>query len=95
MSTNPLPLQLNAPPALVLELLRWVAMRPRTYRETMEAWRTSCPRLPIWEDAIDNGLVAVVPSAGDVGEQTVSLTPRGRTMLAGLGDASSFNRRSG
>jgi hypothetical protein len=40
--------QLTAPVALVMELLLWVAARPRTYGETMEAWRTSCPRMPVW-----------------------------------------------
>ena len=41
--------------ALTLQLLAWVAARPRTYRETMEAWRTTCLRLIIWEDAIATG----------------------------------------
>jgi D-3-phosphoglycerate dehydrogenase len=45
--------------ALVLDLLEWVSLRERTYEETMEAWRTSCPRLPVWEDANDLGLVCV------------------------------------
>lgn len=43
--------------ALVLDLVEWVAAKPRTYAEVMDAWRTSCPRLPIWEDANDLGLV--------------------------------------
>jgi hypothetical protein len=38
---------------LILDLLEWVGRRERTYQETMEAWRTSCPRLPVWEDATD------------------------------------------
>lgn len=42
---------------LVLDLLEWVAPRPRPYSEVMEAWRTCCPRLTIWEDAVDAGLV--------------------------------------
>jgi hypothetical protein len=42
---------------LILDLLEWVGRRERTYQETMEAWRTSCPRLTIWEDANDRGLV--------------------------------------
>ena len=33
---------------LILDLLEWVAARPRTYTEVMDAWRTSCPRLTIW-----------------------------------------------
>jgi hypothetical protein len=38
---------------LVLDLVDWIANRPRSYREVMEAWRTSCPRLIVWEDALD------------------------------------------
>ena len=44
--------------SLTLQLLAWVADRPRTYGETMEAWRTTCPRLTIWEDANDRGFIA-------------------------------------
>jgi len=43
--------------ALIFELLRWLATRDRSYEEVMDAWRTSCPRLPVWEDANDRGLV--------------------------------------
>jgi hypothetical protein len=60
---------------LTRDLLAWIASAPRTYRETMEAWRTSCPRLSIWEDAIGAGLVRVRGSA-------VELTPRGEAALA-------------
>ncbi len=42
---------------LVRDLVQWVAKHPRTYAEVIEAWRTSCPRLTVWEDAIDRGLV--------------------------------------
>jgi D-3-phosphoglycerate dehydrogenase len=45
--------------ALVLDLLEWLSRKDRSYEETMDAWRTSCPRLPVWEDANDHGLVAV------------------------------------
>ena len=48
---------LNAPEALVLDLVEWVARAPRRYEDVMEAWRTSCPRLPVWEDAVARGLV--------------------------------------
>ena len=44
---------------LTRDLLTWIAATPRTYRETMEVWRTSCPRLSIWEDAVGDGLVRV------------------------------------
>ncbi len=43
--------------ALILDLLNWLTVRDRTYEEVMDAWRTSCPRLPVWEDANDRGLV--------------------------------------
>ena len=42
---------------LVLDLVEWVATSQRTYAELMDAWRTSCPRLTIWEDAVDHGFV--------------------------------------
>jgi hypothetical protein len=82
-STHPFTTQLTAPMALVIDLLRWVAARPRTYRETMEAWRTSCPRLPVWEDALDSGLLAVVPADVGNGQHTVRLTAEGRALLDG------------
>ena len=43
--------------SLILDLVEWVARQERTYRETMDAWRTSCPKLPVWEEATDRGLV--------------------------------------
>jgi hypothetical protein len=43
--------------SLILSLLEWVANGERSYEEVMDAWRTSCPRLPVWEDANDRGLV--------------------------------------
>ena len=45
--------------ALILDLLEWVATRDRSYEEVMDAWRTSCPKLPVWEDANDRGLVGM------------------------------------
>jgi hypothetical protein len=56
------------------ELLTWVASRDRTYAEAMEAWRTHCPRLAVWDDAVTDGLVRA--SRG-----RVVLTPRGRALL--------------
>ncbi|MGD0432892.1 MAG: hypothetical protein ABSA58_17550 [Acetobacteraceae bacterium] len=43
---------------LVMDLVEFVAAQPRTYDEVIDAWRTSCPRLTVWEDAIDRGLIA-------------------------------------
>jgi hypothetical protein len=60
--------------ALILDLLDWLATRERTYEEVMDAWRTSCPKLPVWEDANDRGLV--------VGEEgIVRVTPSGHALL--------------
>ena len=44
--------------ALILDLLEWMGPNPRPYAEVLEAWRTSCPRLPVWEDANDRGFIA-------------------------------------
>ena len=44
--------------SLILDLLEFVANGGRSYEEVMDAWRTSCPRLPVWEEANDRGLVA-------------------------------------
>jgi hypothetical protein len=43
--------------SLILDLLEWLEKRDRTYEDVMNAWRTSCPKLPVWEDANDRGLV--------------------------------------
>jgi hypothetical protein len=51
---------------LVLDLLEWVGSSPRPYLEVLDAWRTSCPRLPVWEEANDRGYVhrQYVPGLG-------------------------------
>jgi len=43
--------------SLVLDLLEWIGPGSRPYAEVLEAWRTSCPRLPVWEEANDRALV--------------------------------------
>ena len=70
--------------ALMLELLAWIAARPRTYDETMRAWRTSCPRMPIWEDATSDGLVEVCSAehGTTMSNAVVRLTAAGRAFLA-------------
>jgi hypothetical protein len=55
---RPAPDRGGAPEALVLDLLNWLSPAPRPYAEVMERWRTSCPRLTVWEDVVDRGLVA-------------------------------------
>lgn len=64
--------------ALILDLLAFVASGERSYAETMDAWRTSCPRLPVWEEANDRGLVT---RALVNGEAVVRITPSGRARL--------------
>ena len=67
---------------LLLELLAWIATRPRTYGETMDAWRTSCPRAPVWEDATSAGLVDIVPVDGTgMTNARVTLTQAGQKAL--------------
>jgi hypothetical protein len=66
---------------LMMEFLAWVAGRQRTYVEAMEAWRSTCPRHTIWEDAVMGGLIRV-ERKGTVQQSKVNLTPRGRAMLA-------------
>ena len=68
---------------LVLDLVDWVAARPRPYGEVMEAWRTSCPRLTIWEDAVDRGLVVREQSNG--AGMIVKVTSEGRDPLKDAG----------
>jgi hypothetical protein len=67
---------------LTMELLRWVASRPRTYPETIEAWRSNCPRDPVWDDAVMAGLVRIVPSRNG-NSPTVVVTTEGRALLDG------------
>jgi D-3-phosphoglycerate dehydrogenase len=78
--------------ALILDLLEWIGPKERPYREVMEAWRTSCPRLPVWEEANERGFIEHHHSQ-DLGAQ-VSVSALGATWLAEsrplrLSDASS------
>jgi hypothetical protein len=77
-----------AVPALTRDFLAWVAAAPRSYAEAMEAWRSSCPRLTIWEDALGDGLVCVQRGSGPAfDEMLVTLTLRGRAVLDGIQNA--------
>jgi D-3-phosphoglycerate dehydrogenase len=72
---------MEAQPSLIMiQFLQWVADRPRRREDVMEAWRSSCPRFPVWEDARAEGLVRQCGS--ETGERRVELTERGRTALA-------------
>jgi hypothetical protein len=70
---------IGAVDALVLDLLEWVASGERSYAEVMEAWRTSCPRLPVWEEATERGLI--VREHVD-GRAMVRITSPGLALLA-------------
>jgi hypothetical protein len=63
--------------ALTLQLLEWIAARPRDRTEVMEMWRTSCPRLSIWEDACINGLIDHESGTGKV-----TLSAAGKQLLS-------------
>jgi hypothetical protein len=69
----------NPVDALILDLLEWIGPEPRAYSEVIEAWRTSCPRLPVWEEASARGLIERqhVPGA----EAMVSVSVRGKAFL--------------
>jgi hypothetical protein len=69
-----------AVPRPTLELLAWLRERERTYAETIDAWRSSCPRLTVWEDAVADCLVEVVRRP-ETGPSTVVLTSRGLGLL--------------
>ncbi len=68
---------------LILDFLEWLAAKPRPYSEVMDAWRTSCPRFTVWEDAVDHGFVIRRVAAGK--GLLVDLTPIGRSYLEGSG----------
>jgi hypothetical protein len=63
--------------SLTLQMLEWIAQQPRAYSEVLDTWKSTCPRLTIWEDACVDGLVA--SEAGRDG--VVCLTERGRAYL--------------
>lgn len=68
---------------LVLDLVEWIAEQPRPHDDVMAAWRTSCPRLTIWEDALDERLVSV--SLKDGLGKIVRVTDAGNDFLRQYG----------
>ena len=75
--------------SLMVQFLSWIAEQPRTYSQVMEAWRSSCPRLTIWEDALHNGFIDLrsnlaptnEPATARRSDQSVRLSESGRTAL--------------
>ncbi len=74
---------LRAADPLVLDFVEWIAREPRQYSEVVEIWRTSCPRLTIWEDAADAGYVER-KAIKDVGV-IVTVTDAGQRLLCANG----------
>ena len=68
--------------SLILDLLEWVSARERTYPEVLDAWRTSCPRLLVWEEANDRGLLTTEEIDG---RTLVRITEAGRAVLRNRG----------
>jgi D-3-phosphoglycerate dehydrogenase / 2-oxoglutarate reductase len=59
---------------LILDLLEWLGDSPRPYPEVLDAWRTSCPRLPVWEEANDRGYIERDHSSATGPSVSVSVT---------------------
>lgn len=68
---------------LILDLLESLASGPRPYPEVLDAWRTSCPRLPVWEEANSRGLLDITHVPGTVAQ--VGLSGKGRATLRAAG----------
>ncbi len=69
--------------ALILDLLEWLGVTPRPYTQVMEAWRTSCPRFTVWEDALDHGFIVRRHIMGE--DALIELTALGRSFLEAHG----------
>lgn len=65
---------------LMLQFLEWVSAGEHSYAETMEAWRSNCPRQAVWDDALLEGLIQIEVS-GPLKESLVSLTAKGREKI--------------
>lgn len=63
---------------LILDLVEWVARDERSHADLMESWRTSCPRLTVWEDAVEHGYLA---RQG----RLIAVTAKGRKLLSTSG----------
>ena len=64
---------------LVLDLLEWIGVEPRPYAEVIDAWRTSCPKLPVWEEANLRGFLNHLHEAGR--EARIQVSPAGLDFL--------------
>lgn len=64
---------------LILDLVQWLHDRPRPYVDVLDAWRTSCPRLPVWEEANERGLLRLTTEPGR--GVMIGVTPAGVALL--------------
>ncbi len=71
------------PTRLMAQFLRWLEERPRSYTETMDVWRSNCPRLSAWEDALDEGLIRLEPACHGAADMQVRVTAKGHARLHG------------
>lgn len=53
----------ETPDALICDLVEWLAAAPGARAEVVDAWRSSCPRLTVIEDAVDGGWITRAPGA--------------------------------
>lgn len=63
---------------LTSQMLEWIEQGRHPYAEVIDVWKSSCPRLTIWEDACADGLVNSAPGMLGV----VSLTEKGKCFLS-------------
>ena len=70
--------EIEAAVLLMIQFLDWVALRPRSHDDVMEAWRSSCPRFPVWEDALIQGLIRYERGS----RRLLVLTDKGRAHIA-------------
>ncbi len=80
--SNLISLHAAAVSAKMEQFLAWVAFRPRTEADALEAWQTHCPRVTVWEDALQEGLIELDPQPAPLGTARVCLTARGEALLA-------------
>jgi hypothetical protein len=76
--------------ALIIDLLEWIGPHSRPYAEVLDAWRTSCPRLPVWEEANARGLILHEHREGSPAR--ISVSPAGRAVLDSRRAAGTFLR---
>ena len=74
--------------SLIVDLLEWIGPGERPYMEVQEVWRTSCPKLPVWEDAMDAGYLERRFQQGQ--GTSVAVSPSGKAFLAACGRGRSF-----